>query len=92
MFDLFESIDLPKFINIKVTPKAKKEYIKKEVLSDGQVLYKVYVTAVAEDGKANQAVINLISQTLKIAKSHLKIVRGVTTREKVIKIEWPQKI
>lgn len=71
---------------IKVTPKASQNRIKADPQSDGSILYRVYVTAAAEDGKANAAVIELIAKHLGIAKSKVSIVRGQTSRDKMIKI------
>lgn len=87
MIDLFEFIDPPSILHIKVTPKAKAEKIKKAIQPDGSVLYKIYVTALPEDGKANEAVINLIAKSLGVAKSRLTIIRGHTAREKVIEVK-----
>jgi uncharacterized protein (TIGR00251 family) len=46
----------------------------------------VRVTAPPEDGKANAAVIEVLSRDLKIAKSRIRIERGETLREKVLRI------
>lgn len=87
MSDVFDRHNLPDTLDVKVTPKAKSERIKKEIRDDGAVLYKIYVTATPEDGKANKAVLNLLAKTLRVPKSSLSIMRGHTSREKVIKIE-----
>jgi uncharacterized protein YggU (UPF0235/DUF167 family) len=50
MLDLFDHANPHTTLRIKVTPRAKTERIKKEIAPDGTPLYKVYVTAVAEDG------------------------------------------
>jgi uncharacterized protein YggU (UPF0235/DUF167 family) len=41
-----------------------------------------YVTAAAEDGKANKAVINLLSKALGTSKSSIEIVRGKLRAQK----------
>lgn len=86
MFDLFDYQNPPDTLRVKVTPKAKSERIKKEMDADGAALYKIYVTAAPEDGKANKAVIKLLSKSLGVAKSNLTITHGHTSREKIIKI------
>ena len=43
---------------------------------------KVYVTQVAEKGKANRAIIDLISKKLKIPKSQIELVAGQTNSKK----------
>lgn len=73
-------------LHVRVTPKAKSARVKKEVSEDGEVYYKVYVTVVAENGKANKAVIELLADELGLPKSALTIIRGLTSREKIIKI------
>ncbi len=47
----------------------------------------VSVTSAPEKGKANRAVIDLLSEDLGIRKSAFTIVRGETTRIKHIQIE-----
>jgi len=87
MLDLFDYRNQPATLRVKVTPKAKAERIKKETSADGAVLYKIYVTAAPEDGKANEAVIKLLAKALGLAKSTLAITHGHTSREKTIKID-----
>lgn len=70
-------------ITVHVKPRARKnsiEWIDNETA-------KVSVSAVAEKGKANDAVIDLLSEDLKIAKSLIEIVRGKTTRIKQVEIK-----
>jgi len=86
MMELFDHADRPTTLRVKVTPKAKSERIKKEIGADGSLLYKVYVTVVAEDGKANEAVISLLAKALDVQKSSVVIVHGLTSRDKVIHI------
>jgi uncharacterized protein (TIGR00251 family) len=73
-------------LRVKVIPKARSQRIKKETGADGTVLYKIYVTAAPEDGKANEAVIKLLAKALGVSKSSLTIVHGHTSRDKTIKI------
>ena len=87
MLDMFDYNNPPDILYVKVTPKAKAERIKKEMREEGTALYKIYVTAAPEDGKANEAVIKLLAKNIGIAKSSLTIIRGHTSRDKVIKIE-----
>lgn len=84
--DLFDYQNPPDILRVKVTPKAKFERIRKEMAADGSVLYKVYVTTMPEDGKANAAVIKLLAKALGVAKSSLTITHGLTSREKTIKV------
>lgn len=69
-------------LTVRVTPKAAAD----RVVEEGEGTYKVYVTCVPEDGKANKAVIALLAKHLGIAKSRLEIVRGETSRDKILRI------
>ena len=68
-------------LNIRVIPNAKCEKIKK--YENG---LRVYVTAPPEDGRANRALIKLLSKELNIPKSKIEIIKGERGREKIIKI------
>jgi uncharacterized protein len=52
---------------------------------DGGVL-KAAVTAPAEDGKANAAVVDLLAATWRLPKSAFAVTRGATSRDKVFSI------
>ncbi|CAN1569417.1 COG1872 Uncharacterized conserved protein [Fimbriimonadaceae bacterium] len=67
---------------IRVSPKASRNLVE---LREGVV--RVYVTTAPTDGQANAAVIELLAKKLGIATSHLTIVRGETSREKLIDVE-----
>ncbi|SFL25002.1 hypothetical protein SAMN04488036_107173 [Shimia haliotis] len=68
-------------ISVRVTPKASRNAV---VMKDGQI--RVYVTVVPEGGKANAAVQKLLANTLGIAKSRLRLIRGDTARDKVFRV------
>jgi len=70
-------------ITVHVKPRSRKNTI--EWIDDETA--KISVSAVAEKGKANDAVIDLLSEDLKIAKSLITIVRGKTTRIKQVEIK-----
>ncbi len=74
-------------ISVKVTPHAKKN----EVIEDGQDLFglrhfTVKTTQPPEDGKANKAVIELLSEFLDVKKSQVRITSGLTSRNKMVEI------
>jgi len=52
----------------------------------GDVL-RLSVAAPAQRGKANEAVLRLLSSALGLPRQRLRIVRGLTSRQKVIAIE-----
>ncbi len=87
MLDLFNwRQGLGDRFQVRVTPKAAANRIKVEHQDDGSVLVRAYVTAAAEDGKANAAVIKLLAKELSLALSSLTITHGLTDRNKTITI------
>ncbi len=78
---------LGKSLKIRVTPKASRERIVLETQPDGTQKIRVYVTCVAEDGKANEAVLALLAKELGLAKGALSISQGSTGRDKVIRVD-----
>ncbi|WP_136439934.1 DUF167 domain-containing protein [Pacificoceanicola onchidii] len=69
-------------IMVRVTPKAARNRIERD-----EAGLRVHVTAVPEGGKANAAVVKLLSKALGVPKSRLVLVRGETARDKVFRIE-----
>lgn len=59
---------------------------KPRIESDSDGTYHVYVHAKAHDGEANDAILRTLSEELHHPISTLSIVRGHTTRHKVIAI------
>ena len=87
-YDLFNwQSEIGDTLHIRVTAKAASNRIKVENQSNGARLIRVYVTSVAKDGKANKAVIKLLSKELGIAKSKLTITHGMHHKDKTIHIE-----
>jgi uncharacterized protein len=73
---------------VKLTPRAAQNKIGEWTENEhGKKILKVYVTAVPEDGKANQSLIALLAKSWKIPKSSIKIVNGATDRLKTLRIE-----
>jgi uncharacterized protein (TIGR00251 family) len=68
-------------LNIKVIAKAKRNLVKKT--KDG---LKVYVTSAPEKGRANVAVIKMLSQFLNVKEYEINILSGQHSRNKVIEI------
>lgn len=74
-------------LTIGVTPKASRNAVKVETQADGSVIYRVYVTTVAEDGKANKAVIEVLAEFLDVRKSALTITQGLASRNKAVRVD-----
>jgi uncharacterized protein (TIGR00251 family) len=58
-----------------------------KTLDDGRVVLAIRVTAAAEGGKANAALIKLLAKTWKVPKSALEIVAGHGNRRKIVQID-----
>ena len=77
-------------ISVRVTPNAKSsaKVVGKnspiEELEDGT--FKVWLSSVPENGKANEELIALLSKHFGCKKNQVRIVLGETTRNKVIEI------
>ena len=69
-------------IDIKVIPCAKRNLIK-----EGPLGLRVYLTAPAVDGKANKALQQVLSKHFKVRKQDIQITKGLKSRHKTIKIE-----
>jgi uncharacterized protein len=52
--------------------------------ADGGVALRVMVTAVAEDGKANAAIVKLLSRAWGVTKSQISVVAGAADRRKTL--------
>lgn len=70
-------------LTIHVKPRARKNTI--DTWLDDTTL-KVSVTAAPENGKANEAVLDLLADAFHVSSSSLKLVRGFTTRMKQVEI------
>jgi len=70
-------------ITVHVQPNAKKSEIVKWLDED---TVKIKIAAPAIEGKANYELICFLADHFSIAKSKIKIVRGLTTRMKQIEI------
>jgi uncharacterized protein YggU (UPF0235/DUF167 family) len=85
--DLPEAADLRALVDsegrlaVRVTPGARVESL---TIDQGQVVAKV--RAKPEDGKANAAVIALVARALDAAPSTITLLRGATSRAKLLRI------
>jgi uncharacterized protein (TIGR00251 family) len=55
------------------------------VREDGGI--KIRLTAPPVDGAANEALVRFLADTFSVAKSHVEIVSGHTSRDKIVRIE-----
>jgi uncharacterized protein len=68
-------------LNVRVSPRASRNYIVEK-----ENCLKVYLTKPASDGLANEQLINLLSEHLKIKKYHIRIKSGEKSRNKLIEV------
>ena len=66
---------------LRVTPGARSETIE---IAEGKLVVKV--RAKPQDGAANEAVLKLLAGALGVATSRLRLLRGATSREKLVQI------
>lgn len=66
-------------VYIKTIPRSSKNEVTK--ISEGE--YKVKLTAPPVDGKANQALIEILSEYFSVSKSSVSIVGGKSARTKI---------
>jgi uncharacterized protein len=78
-----KEIDSGVEFNVLAKPKAGRNEI--SGFHDGAV--RISVTAVPEKGKANSAIIKILTKVLKVPASNISILSGDTSRQKRVRIE-----
>ena len=68
---------------VKVQPKASRD----QVVGYREGVLQLRVTAAPDKGRANAAVVALLADALGVAKSRVRIIRGQTSRDKVVTVE-----
>lgn len=66
-------------VNIKISPNSKKNEI---IKTDTEI--KIKITAQPIDGKANKCLIEFLSKTFKIPKTSIEILKGETSKDKLL--------
>ena len=74
--------DSQKIFNVRVTTRAKQN----KIVQNNDVL-RVYTNAVPENGRANTALIELLSEYFNVPKSKIKILKGLTGRDKIVTVD-----
>ena len=75
-------------VALRVTPRGGRDNIDGlETLSDGRVVVKVRVRAIADGGEANRAVTELMAKALGVPKAKVRILSGTTSRLKQIAVD-----
>ncbi len=74
------------FLHIRATPGASRNEITGLAEVEGELSLAVKVTAIAEKGKANEAVVKLLAKTSGLSKSSFTLVTGETSRNKMFAV------
>ncbi len=69
-------------VDAKIIPKSSRN----EIVREESGLVKIKVTSPPVDGKANKAVIDLLSKQLKVSKKDIHIISGEKSRNKKIRV------
>lgn len=69
-------------ISVHVTPRARHSSIDR--IEDNR--FRVAVTAPPHEGRANEAVIELLAEYFRVPRSRVRIVRGQAGRHKIVEI------
>jgi len=69
-------------IDLRAQPRARRNAL--ECTQQGML--KAAVTAPAEDGKANRAIVELLAAEWRLPKSAFEVMRGATARDKTLSI------
>lgn len=84
---MVDNMAYPLMLQIKLTPKAAADRIGEiRKNTEGQDILQVYVTAPPDKNKANEALIRLLARHFDVAPSRVIIVKGHTSRQKLIEI------
>jgi len=70
-------------LRIRLQPRARRD----EVVGERAGAVVVRVTAPPVDGRANAALCALLARAAKVAPSRVSVVRGQTSRDKVVRVE-----
>ena len=57
-----------------------------KITTDADGTLRVHITAAPVDGAANDAVIRALAEHFRVPKSQIKIVRGETSRNKIVEL------
>lgn len=74
--------DFVKNFKVRVTPHSRQN----KVVENADGVLRVYTTAAPDKGHANDAVVNLLAEYFNVPKSRVKILSGLTFREKKVVI------
>lgn len=74
-------------LEIKVAPNAKENALYLRAIEGENMQLCARLTVVPEAGKANAALIKMLAKLLSVPKSRISVIRGHTSRSKLLAIE-----
>lgn len=79
-------------VHVKVTPRSKRERIGSVTATAQGNRLEIWVNAPPVEGKANQAVEQLLAKALKIPASHCETHQGHTSRYKTLRLPYNEDV
>ena len=79
-------------INLKVITNSKSNQVDKFLLEDGEYKMTVRTSQIAENGKANDKVIELVADFFAVNKSSIHIMFGTKNKHKLVLVQKVKKI
>ena len=74
-------------VAIRLSPRAKTDRLLSVVtMAEGRHAIKAWVTAPPQDGRANEALLQLLSRAWRLPRASLAVVAGAATRNKTVRI------
>jgi uncharacterized protein len=73
-------------VAIRLSPRAKADRLLAIATAQGGRVLKVSVTAPAESGRANEALLRLLARAWHLRRSDLSIITGSTSRNKAVRV------
>lgn len=73
-------------MRLKVTPRARKDSVGGVVEGPDGPALKISVTAPADEGRANDAVIALLARAWRVPKGAIELVQGAKSRQKLVHV------
>lgn len=70
------------FLTIKIVPNSSKN----DIIAEDEFV-KVKVTAQPVENKANKALVELLSKRLRVPKTKIEIIKGLTSKEKTVLLQ-----
>lgn len=74
---------------VKAKPGAREDKVvapEPRLIPQDEEWYSVSVKAPAQDGKANEAIAELLAEHFDVSRSHVRLIRGATAKRKVFEI------